>query len=90
MTRQRVSRKHLEALTDQLNDALGRPATSYEVGRIILDYASCYGGYALRELCNDKGGESFYWPDWSRVSAREMQVFLLGQLTIIRLLEREK
>jgi len=90
MTRQRVTRKYLETLTDQLNDVLGRPMASYELGRINLDYASCYGGYALREIDNDKGGETFYWPRWSRVSAREMEAYLLGQLDLVRLQSWEK
>ena len=90
MPRERVTRKYLETLTDQLNDVLGRPATSHEIGRINLDYASCYGGYALREIDNDKGGESFFWPSWSRVPAREMEAHLLGLLTMARLLEQEK
>jgi len=70
-----TTRKDLEAATTQLNVALGKPAKG--IGSIVLDYASCYGGYALREE-QEHGGQAFFWPRWSRVSAHDMDVFFAG------------
>jgi hypothetical protein len=86
----RVTKKDLEEMTAQLNakeDRPSRPSTRDEAGHykanpghIVLDHAACYGGYALREITNERGGEGFYYPSWTRVSAREMYNFLLGKL----------
>lgn len=96
MAKSRVTKKDLEELTRQLNEKENRPTTysgpeletgpdgreypKINVGHIILDHAACYGGYALREVSTPGGGQSFYWPSWTRVSAREMYYFLLGKL----------
>jgi len=76
----RITRAYLRKLTANLNEALGRPSESYAVGHINLDFVSCYGGYALREIASEHGAEDFYWPRWYRVSAREIAAFLEGQL----------
>jgi hypothetical protein len=95
MARTRVTKKDLREMTTRLNELEGRPLTysgpekevrnGYEVnkinvGHINLDHASCYGGYALREVTNSGGAEDFYYPRWTRISAREMYEFLQGRL----------
>lgn len=88
----RITKRELEKRVTLLNKKLGRPATAlneareWNEGHIKLDYAPVYGGYALREVTKN-GGEAFYWPFWTRVSAREMMAFLEGQLMILE--ERE-
>ncbi len=87
----RVSKKMLKEMTAELNakeDRPRHPSTRDENGQykanpghIILDHAACYGGYALREITSEQGGEGFYYPSWTRVSAREMYNFLLGKLS---------
>jgi len=85
----RITRRELSDMVTLLNKKLGRPITPFDgagkwnVGHIKLDR---YNGYALREI-GENGSESFYWPRWSRVSAREMMAFLEGQLMILE--ERE-
>lgn len=90
--RERVTKKYLEELTQDLNRLYGRPEAyagperdanwrlKINVGHIKLDYAPLYGGYALREVCNEHGGEDFYWPSWERVTGREMHAYLWGAI----------
>ena len=77
--RERITTKQLQAMTDRLNAILGRP-TADEIGHLLLDYAPSYGGYAIRER-GPSMSESFYWPRWERVSAREMYAYLEAALT---------
>lgn len=43
-----TARNECEALVSRLAEALGRP--------LILDYASCYGGYRIVEPAGEHGG----------------------------------
>lgn len=84
----RITKKYLEGMTEELNRIEGRPLTPYtrhedgtttnNAGHVFLDHNSHYGGYALREMC-EGSGEKFYYPSWTRVSAREMYNFLVGK-----------
>lgn len=68
----RYTRKDCEAALGRLASALGlRVATSYgDVGGLQLDYAACYGGYAVGQIANAMGGVSAPFGHW-RVPARE-------------------
>jgi len=86
----RITGLELELLVATLNRKLRRPSAPFyfdasgkvinNIGHIFLDHAPAYGGYALREVANQSGGESFYWPRWRRVSADVLEAFLDGQI----------
>jgi len=86
----KVTRQELEKMTKLLNEREGRPVTAtrrfddktlWNIGHILLDHAAIYGGYALREI-QENGGEAFYYPQWTRITAREMFAFLEGRLGV--------
>ena len=94
----RTSRKRLDALVAQIATLQGRPKECWAVvsprgnksnpGALHLDHAPCYGGFDLVEICNDKGGESSLigntFGGRGRLSAKEMETFLLGMLTALQ------
>lgn len=50
----------------------GHLAVNYkDVGGYGLEYASCYGGYAVYQICNEHGGQSNPFGS-RRMSASEM------------------
>ena len=58
-------------LVKAMNKKIGR-----EVGDLQLDYASCYGGYVIQELCNDQGGIRHLFGS-NRRNAKEMYLSML-------------
>jgi len=85
-------------MTDQLNEALKRPATAYTKnedgthttnhGHINLDHAPCYGGYCLNTMSDHGGVFNEFEP--TRLSAGEMFHVLRGVLDAIRIIENQK
>ena len=74
----RMTRKHLEAKVEALNERLG---TNYK-----LDYCSIYGGYAILDRkpnSNTPKNTSLYMHGF-RLSGREMGVYLDGALHVLQ------
>ena len=93
----KTSRKHLDALVADIAKLQGRPAECWvrnadgtlksNQGALHLNYASCYGGFDLVEICNTAGGESSLIGNTfcgrGRLKAHEMETFLLGMIAAI-------
>ncbi len=94
----RTTRREIDGLVAILANRLGRPsqkndglgyvdATGYHVrvGALFADYAPVYGGYSLREIVNEGGGEH----EWlTRRPAREFADTLRAMLKYGELQER--
>lgn len=82
---ERITRKHLEALLDNVNSVLGI--------KYNLDNAPCYGGWQLWE---SREGESARFSGplsigcWDRLSSREMYWYLRGCIDMEYALRKKK
>ena len=99
----RVSRKRLESLVSRVVALEGRPVEWWtgkdsrrgsNPGALRLDHAPIYGGWDLVECVNDKGGEDSLigntFAGRGRLSAHEMETFLLGMLRVLEYHPRGK
>lgn len=80
----RISKKHLEAKVEALNERLG---TNYK-----LDYCGIYGGYAILDRKPNSGAPkntSLYMHGF-RLSGREMTIYLDGALHVLQDLSIDK
>jgi hypothetical protein len=58
------------------------------VGAVLLDYAPMYGGYQMRQITNEGGGETIFPPSgmWSnRLPTREFAAFLDGMIAVLEM-----
>jgi hypothetical protein len=55
---QRITRKMIERTFMDLLRASGKSYTAHysDIGSWSLDYAPCYGGWVIHEICNLQGG----------------------------------
>lgn len=93
----RTTRKDLERLVARVTRLQQRPEAAYvkgedgkyhcQVGALQLDHNSCYGGWDLVEMVNGSGGQQSLigntFAGRGRLSAHEMESFLLGMLSAL-------
>ena len=80
----RITKKHLEAKVQTINNLLDRPKTPYtrvdgklkaNIGNFSLSMA--YGGYSVHEMTNEQGGVSTII-NIGHIPARELALLLDG------------
>lgn len=71
----KITKKDVQLMFDRLTRVMNKTMDIDQNNRLILDYASCYGGYVIKEV-DSKGGCSNPFSS-SRRSAKEMYLSML-------------
>lgn len=86
-----VTRRDLQNMVDRLSRVTESPPKAYikesrdaQCGAYVLDFAACYGGYALHRITNTGGGVTVVNRHIKeRMTNKEMQAFLGGMLKVL-------